>query len=116
VEDNKVNQKLAQKMLTKMGCRVTIAEDGVHALETIEPDKFDLVFMDCQMPRLDGFGCTRKMRDLGIYDTLPIVAMTANAMRGDRERCLEAGMDDYISKAISKKVLIEVLLKYSEKS
>ncbi|MCM8529759.1 MAG: ATP-binding protein [Lentisphaeraceae bacterium] len=112
VEDNKINQKLASKMLAKIGCDITVANDGVEALKLIGPDKFDLIFMDCQMPNLDGFGCTREIRTSGLYNTLPIVAMTANAMRGDRERCLEAGMTDYISKPISKKVIVEVLSKY----
>lgn len=112
VEDNKINQKLASKMLAKIGCDITLANDGVEALKLIEPDKFDLVFMDCQMPNLDGFGCTKEIRSSGLYNTLPIVAMTANAMRGDREKCLEAGMTDYISKPISKKVIVGVLGKY----
>ena len=112
VEDNKINQKLASKMLAKIGCDITVANDGVEALQVIEPDKFDLVFMDCQMPNLDGFGCTKEIRSSGLYNTLPIIAMTANAMRGDREKCLGAGMTDYISKPISKKVIVKVLSKY----
>lgn len=112
VEDNKINQKLASKMLTKIGCDITLANDGVEALKLIEPGKFDLVFMDCQMPNLDGFGCTKEIRRSGLFNTLPIVAKTANAMRGDREKCLEAGMTDYISKPISKKIIVGVLGKY----
>jgi CheY-like chemotaxis protein len=112
VEDNKINQKLANKMLSKLGCNVVIAEDGVEALKLIDSVKFDLVFMDCQMPNMDGFQCTKEIRSSGLYNTLPIVAMTANAMRGDREKCLSAGMTDYVSKPINKNIIVEMLQKY----
>ncbi|MCH2208064.1 MAG: response regulator [Lentisphaerales bacterium] len=112
VEDNKINQKLANKMLTKLGCNVVLADDGVEALKLIDSVKFAMGFMDCQMPNMDGFQCTQEIRSSGLYNTLPIVAMTANAMRGDREKCLSAGMTDYISKPISKKVVVEMLERY----
>ncbi len=100
-EDNRVNQQVAVKMLRKMGCTTEIAKNGSEALEKVKIGKFDLVFMDCQMPIMDGFEATKQIRALDAGDGLPIVAMTANAMKGDQERCLEAGMDDYLAKPIS---------------
>ncbi len=98
-EDNAVNQKLATRMLEKFGCRVDVAANGQEAVQMISQIPYDVVFMDCQMPVMDGYEATRQLRAMqngGPH--LPIVAMTANAMQGDREKCLEAGMDDYISK------------------
>jgi PAS domain S-box-containing protein len=103
VEDNLINQKVAQGMLAKLECQVTIAGDGRQALATLATERFDLVLMDCQMPEMDGFEATRRIRanDPPVLDPqVPIIAMTANAMQGDRERCLESGMDDYIAKPI----------------
>ena len=112
-EDNLVNQKLARMMLTKAGYRVTVANDGKEALlkYTASPDDFDLIFMDVQMPEMDGLEATKAIREKG-FDTIPIVAMTAHAMKGDREKCLEAGMDDYITKPIKREVVFEVLEKW----
>jgi CheY-like chemotaxis protein len=102
VEDNLVNQKIAARLLQKAGYPCEVAETGVQALAALEGGRFDLVLMDCQMPEMDGFEATRRLRererDTGAH--LPVVAMTANAMEGDRERCLAAGMDDYLSKPI----------------
>ena len=102
-EDNAVNQKLATKLLEKMGHTVSVAEDGKKALEALEQGAFDLVMMDVQMPTMDGFEATRAIRamELDSGTHIPIVAMTAHAMKGDRERCLEAGMDGYVSKPIN---------------
>jgi len=115
-EDNPVNQKLAFAMLRKMGHRVTLASNGAEACVTFDRDLFDLVLMDVQMPEVDGFEATRRMRqrerETGIH--VPIVAMTAHAMSGDRERCLDAGMDDHITKPISRKVLEETVTRYSD--
>ncbi len=102
VEDNVVNQRVALRMLQRLGCEVTVANHGREAVEWVEKRAFDLVLMDCQMPEMDGYSATRAIRD---RETDPdartvIVAMTANAMSGDRERCLESGMDDYVTKPI----------------
>jgi two-component system, sensor histidine kinase len=116
VEDNPINQMVAQKMLEKFGLKATLADNGVEALKLLEEQIFDLVLMDCQMPEMDGFDATREIRKLDIktlYDKrLPVVAMTANVMSGDRERCLEVGMDDYIGKPVQRDQLETVLRKW----
>ena len=106
VEDNAVNRLVVSEMLTRLGCAVEVAEDGLEAVRRAS-ERFDLVLMDCQMPRLDGYDATRALRARGMR--APIVALTANAMEGDRERCLAAGMDDYLDKPVSQKRLVEVL-------
>jgi two-component system sensor histidine kinase/response regulator len=113
VEDNLVNQKLAKIMLTKAGYLVAVANNGKEAVEryTQSPKDFDLIFMDVQMPEMDGLEATKTIREKG-FDTVPIVAMTAHAMKGDREKCLEAGMDDYITKPIKREIVFEVLEKW----
>ena len=98
VEDNAVNQILAEEVLRDAGYTVGVAGDGLEALDAVAREPWDLVLMDVQMPRLDGFEATRQLRAQGL--TVPIIAMTANAMAGDRERCLSAGMDDYLSKPL----------------
>jgi signal transduction histidine kinase/DNA-binding response OmpR family regulator len=116
VEDNLVNQKLAIAILTKLQCSVDLAENGQIALDKVREKEYDIVFMDCQMPVMNGYDATRAVRALEEDGTLtshlPIIAMTANAMSGDREICLEAGMDDYISKPIKKVKIIDALKKY----
>jgi signal transduction histidine kinase/DNA-binding response OmpR family regulator len=107
-EDNAVNQKVAVKMLERLGCEVTLASNGRQAIEKLEAGNCDLIFMDCQMPDLDGFEATAEIRRR-YGSAIPIVAMTANAMEGDRGRCLEAGMDDYISKPVKPASLKTVL-------
>jgi CheY-like chemotaxis protein len=101
-EDNLVNQKLATGVLQQQGHHVTVARTGKDALQHWEVDPIDLILMDVQMPEMDGFEATRlireKERQTGKH--IPIIAMTARAMKGDRERCLEAGMDDYLAKPI----------------
>jgi PAS domain S-box-containing protein len=102
-EDNITNQKVAIKVLEKMGHRVDAVANGVEAIKALRTMPYDLVFMDVQMPEMDGFEATRRIRDpqTGVRNPrIPIVAMTAHAMKGDRERCLDAGMDDYVSKPI----------------
>jgi signal transduction histidine kinase/DNA-binding response OmpR family regulator len=106
-EDNAVNQKLALRMLERMGYRADVAANGLEVLEALQRQHYDLIFMDVQMPEMDGLEATRKIREQGLG--IRIVAMTANAMQGDREMCLEAGMDDYVSKPIRVGELIEAL-------
>ena len=107
VEDNANNRKLAQTLLHKMGYDVDGVSDGREAIHTLEEKTYDLVFMDCQMPVMDGFQATRAIRErrLGRNADVPIIAMTAYAMKGDREKCLAAGMNDYITKPIHPKDL-----------
>lgn len=106
-EDNAVNQRVATAMLERLGHRVTLAVNGSEAVAKWREGKFDLVLMDVQMPELDGFEATRSIRDyeLNGKPRTPIIAMTAHAMTGDRERCLEAGMDDYVSKPVRREAL-----------
>ena len=99
-EDNAVNRKLALRLLERMGHRADVAEDGVAAIEALETADYDLVLMDVQMPRLDGLGATRQIRERWPGRSIRIIGLTANAMAGDREACLAAGMDDYVSKPI----------------
>jgi GAF domain-containing protein/CheY-like chemotaxis protein len=109
-EDNVVNQKLAMRLLQQMGYRADLAANGIEAIESVERQAYDVVLMDVQMPELDGLDATRRIRALGEAQTgLRIVAMTANAMQGDREMCMEAGMDDYLTKPIRVESLVEAL-------
>jgi len=113
-EDNPVNQKLAIRMLEKFNMNVDIASTGREVLEMLEKSTYDLVFMDCQMPEMDGYEATSRIR-LSERDSgkrLTIIAMTANAMQGDREKCLSAGMDDYIAKPIRRESIVEMLQKW----
>jgi signal transduction histidine kinase/CheY-like chemotaxis protein len=111
VEDNAVNQRLATRMLEKRGHRVVLAGNGREALEALEKRVFDLIFMDVQMPEMDGFQAAAAIREkeAGTGTHLPIVALTAHAMEGDRERCLAAGMDGYLTKPIRPRELDDVL-------
>ncbi len=112
-EDNPVNQKLAVKLLAKAGYSVTTAATGKEAVDTFSkaPDNYDIVLMDIQMPEMNGLDATKALRGSGFTD-IPIVAMTANAMKGDREKCLAAGMNDYIAKPIKREVVFEMLRKW----
>ncbi len=115
VEDNAVNQMVAKSMLDKFGCTITTAGDGLEALSHMRLQGFDLVFMDCQMPEMDGFEATKARRadeqERRVSPT-PIIALTANAMAGDRDRCLKAGMSDYLSKPIQITDLEKMLAKW----
>jgi CheY-like chemotaxis protein len=108
-EDNAVNQKLALRVLEQMGYRADVASNGLEAVESVERQRYDLVLMDVQMPEMDGLDATRAIRRIKSLQQPRIVAMTANAMQGDRELCIAAGMDDYISKPIRLNELVEAL-------
>jgi len=112
-EDNAINQKVALKMLSTLGCRVDVVANGVEAAAAAENGNYDIVFMDCQMPELDGYGATRQIRSSEAgRKRVPVVAMTANAMQGDREKCIAAGMDDYVSKPVKRDELEVVVSKW----
>ncbi len=114
-EDNVVNQKLALALLEKLGHRVALASNGLEALAAVAEKSFDIVFMDVQMPELDGLDATRRIRALdGPVSRVSIVAMTAGVQEGDAERCLEAGMNDYISKPIDRSKLAAIVAFWSE--
>ncbi|MBU0730558.1 MAG: response regulator [Proteobacteria bacterium] len=115
-EDNAVNQKLAKMMLTKAGYEVDVANNGKEAVDKLfaAPEAYDLIFMDVQMPQMDGFEATIKIRESG--NTIPIIAMTAHAMKGDREKCIDVGMNDYISKPIKREIVFAALEKWVFKS
>ncbi len=118
VEDNGVNQKIAIRLLAKMGCAVDVANNGQEAVDILTTKSYDLVLMDCQMPVMDGFETTRAVRKCEMETSknrTPIIAMTANAMQGDKARCLDAGMDDYVSKPINTTLLQAVLKKWLPK-
>jgi CheY-like chemotaxis protein len=102
VEDNAVNQKVAVRMLERLGLRADVAANGREAVEMCRLVPYELIFMDCQMPEMDGFTAAREIRQLESYthQAAAIVAMTAEAMAGTREECLAAGMDDYIAKPV----------------
>ncbi|MEE8584968.1 MAG: response regulator, partial [Acidobacteriota bacterium] len=110
-EDNLVNQRLAVKLLEKRGHRVRVANNGLEALKALEQDKFNIVLMDVQMPEMGGFEATAAIREREKTsgEHIPIVAMTAHAMKGDREKCLAAGMNEYLPKPIRTQQLYEVL-------
>jgi signal transduction histidine kinase/DNA-binding response OmpR family regulator len=114
VEDNRVNQVIAVRMLEKLGCRVDVAANGREALEMARGLAYDLILMDCQMPEMDGYAATAAIRDreAGTGRRVAIVAMTANAMEDDRDRCLAAGMDDYLAKPIKPAGLVAMVAKW----
>lgn len=112
VEDNEVNQEVAQQILCDAGIRVDIAGNGAIALAKIAENAYDGVLMDCQMPVMDGYQATRKLRQDARYSSLPVIAMTANAMVGDKEKCLDAGMNDFIAKPIDVAQLFGTLARW----
>jgi CheY-like chemotaxis protein len=113
-EDNPVNQVIAVKLLEKLGMRADAVASGKEALQAIQRVPYDLVLMDCQMPEMDGYEATLAIRSLlgEPLNLIPIVAMTANAMKGDEEKCLAAGMNDYIPKPVSAERLARALEKW----
>ncbi|WP_461207392.1 response regulator [Clostridium sp. DL1XJH146] len=112
VEDNEINQLVGREILERTGVKVSIANNGEEAVKFIHNNKFDIVFMDVQMPILDGYEATRLIRKDILNKHLPIIAMTANALKGDREKSIRAGMNDYISKPIDPYKLYDLLLKW----
>jgi CheY-like chemotaxis protein/HPt (histidine-containing phosphotransfer) domain-containing protein len=115
VEDNPVNLAVARKLLTRLGLDCDSARDGREAVDAVQRNRYDVVLMDCQMPEMDGYEATQEIRvreSVMRRPRLPIVAMTANAMAGDRERCVDAGMDDYIAKPLDTRQLTEVLKRW----
>jgi PAS domain S-box-containing protein len=113
VEDNPFNQKVATRLLETLGCRVTLAENGQRAVEAAAQERFDLVLMDCQMPVMDGLEAARRIRQLDDpCGQVPVVAMTANVLGEHRQKCLDAGMDDFASKPVNKKTLREIVARW----
>lgn len=108
VEDNLINQKIALKLLESRGAITEVAHDGQEAIEKIKKGNYDLIFMDCQMPIMDGYQATKEIRDT-LKLKVPVIAMTAHALKGDREKCLAAGMNDYITKPINKNQLFQMM-------
>ena len=112
-EDNVVNQKVAVRILERLGLRPDVAANGREAVDLCTLLPYDLIFMDCHMPDMDGYAATREIRRLqGAITRVPIVAMTAEAMEGCREHCLSAGMDDYIAKPIRMEDIVEAVRKW----
>ncbi|MCW2278188.1 PAS domain-containing hybrid sensor histidine kinase/response regulator [Heliophilum fasciatum] len=112
VEDNVINITIASTQLEKLGFSVTVATNGQEALDALSKDDYSLVFMDCQMPVMDGYEATRRIRQTEKGKKILIIAMTAFAMQGDREKCLAAGMDDYLSKPLNKSILQKMLQRW----
>jgi CheY-like chemotaxis protein len=103
-EDNRINQMYVTELLKHCGCTCDVVTNGDEVLEALRRGRYDLVLMDCQMPEMDGFTAAREIRrrvgTQELSQAIPIIALTANALKGDRERCLEAGMDDYLTKPV----------------
>lgn len=106
-EDNPVNRLVTARMLEKLGAVCTVAIDGRAALEAATAEEFDLILMDCQMPEMDGFEATREIRRAGV--STPIVALTARAITGEKEKCIAAGMDGFLTKPLDFRLLAEVV-------
>ncbi|PIR39882.1 MAG: histidine kinase [Alphaproteobacteria bacterium CG11_big_fil_rev_8_21_14_0_20_39_49] len=112
-DDYPINLELTQEMLEMMECMVDSAEDGIQAVKLCNDNEYDVIFMDVQMPNMDGYKATKEIRKSGNGNSKTvIIAITANAMAGDKEKCLDAGMDDYISKPIKGKNIEDMLIKY----
>jgi len=117
-EDNLINQEVGKLILENLNCQVDVADDGAIAVETVSKNTYDLVFMDCQMPEVDGYEAVRMIRHQETFageasHRIPIIALTANAMEGDRERCLAAGMDDYLSKPFNSDQIATILCRWT---
>jgi CheY-like chemotaxis protein len=116
-EDNMVNQRITLRLLEKLGVKAEAVVNGREAVEAVAKTEYDLVLMDCQMPEMDGYEATAKIRNAerNIRHT-PVCALTANAMEGDREKCLAAGMDDYVAKPIGLEQLRETVVRWTQKT
>ncbi|GMW01573.1 MAG: hypothetical protein AMXMBFR84_27100 [Candidatus Hydrogenedentota bacterium] len=112
VEDNEINQQVAIELFMGAGLEVEVANNGQEAIDAVHAKPYDIVFMDCQMPVLDGFEATRRLRAEDRWNDLPIIAMTANAMAGDRQKCLDAGMNDHVAKPIDPSNLYTALMEW----
>ena len=112
MEDNDINQEIARELLEDEGIQLTIANNGQQALELIAKENFDGVLMDCQMPIMDGYEATKKIRAQQQYQSIPIIAMTANAMKQDIEKVLEIGMNDHIGKPINPNTMLITMAKW----
>jgi len=115
VEDNRINQIVASKILVGLGANVDLADNGIEGVAAVKAKKYDIVFMDCQMPEMDGYTAVaeiRKLEQAGEIFKVPVVALTAHTMPGDRQKCLDAGMDDYLSKPVSEQNFADTLRKW----
>jgi len=118
VEDNRINQEVAKTMIRKWGFQVDVASNGEEALQALDQKQYALVLMDCMMPVMDGYAATaeiRRRQSLRLLPSFPIIALTANAMTGDREKCRAAGMDDYIAKPFNTKLFLQMVRKWTTK-
>ena len=111
-EDNPINQRVGMLILQRAGFAIDVVSDGVEAVQAHTADPYDVILMDCQMPAMDGFEASRHIRSLESKQPV-IIAVTANALAGERERCLQAGMDDYLSKPFQAEQLVAVVKKWT---
>jgi PAS domain S-box-containing protein len=112
VEDNEINLELAMELLSMSGLQISVAHNGQEAIDALLEQEFDGVLMDCQMPVMDGYEATRRIREIDRFRDLPIIAMTANTMKGDREKVLEVGMNDYIAKPLDPDLMLSIMAKW----
>jgi len=116
VEDNRINQKVLSHQLLNLGYAIEVAENGAEAVAKVMTGRYDLIFMDVQMPVMDGFQATRQIRSLGAESSsIPIVAVTANAFQSEREKCFSFGMDDYLTKPVDKDRLQQALRRWARR-